>query len=69
MVAMATDEGPSRLAALTARIGWSRGQSDVYRNRLLRAGMIKSLGNGSLGFAVPGLREYLINNAELLVGK
>ena len=67
LVKMAVDEGPSRMGDITARAKWSSQQSNVYRTRLIRAGMIRPAGHGLVQFAVPGLREYLQEHAATLV--
>jgi len=68
LLKMAVDEGPSRMADITARAGWSQAQSGVYRARLLEAGLIRTVGrHGYVDFAFPSLREYLREHAATLV--
>jgi len=67
LIKMAQDDGPSRMKDITARAGWSTEQSNVYRSRLITAGMIRPAGHGLVEFAFPYLREYLLEHASTLV--
>jgi len=67
LVKMALDDGPSKMADITARAGWSREQSNVYRSRLITAGMIRPAGHGMVEFAFPYLREFLREHAATIV--
>jgi len=67
LIKMAQDDGPSRMKDITARANWSAEQSNVYRSRLITAGMIRPAGHGLVEFAFPYLREYLLEHASTLV--
>ena len=67
LIKMAQDDGPSRMKDITARANWSPGQSNVYRSRLITAGMIRPAGHGLVEFAFPYLREYLREHASTIV--
>jgi len=67
LIKMAQDNGPSRMNDITARASWSAAQSNVYRSRLITAGMIRPAGHGLVEFAFPYLREYLLEHASTLV--
>lgn len=67
LVKMAEDEGPSRLSDIAKRLGKTSQYASVYRDRLLKAGMIRSAGFGKVGFATPYLREYLRDHAAHLM--
>jgi len=67
LVKMALDDGPSKMADITSRAGWSREQSNVYRSRLITAGMIRPAGHGMVEFAFPYLREFLREHAATIV--
>lgn len=59
--AMAQDEGMTRQADLKDRLGKTSGHISTYKKRLLEAGTIEEPFRGMLAFALPGLRDYLIN--------
>ena len=67
LIKMAQDDGPSRMKDITERAGWSAEQSNVYRSRLITAGMIRPAKHGYVEFAFPYLREYLLEHAATLV--
>jgi hypothetical protein len=67
LIKMTLDDGPSKMADITARGGWSREQSNVYRSRLITAGMIRPAGHGLVEFAFPYLREFLREHASTIV--
>jgi hypothetical protein len=67
LIKMAQDDGPSRMKDITERAGWSPEQSNVYRSRLITAGMIRPAKHGYVEFAFPYLREYLREHAAALV--
>jgi hypothetical protein len=67
LIKMAIDDGPSQMSDITSRAGWSPAQSNVYRSRLITAGMIRNAGHGKVDFTFPYLREYLRNHAATLV--
>jgi hypothetical protein len=59
LVAMATDEGPSRISDVADRMGRKLPYVSQYRARLLAAEIIRPAGHGMVEFALPYLREYL----------
>jgi hypothetical protein len=67
LLAMTPDDGPSQMADITRRTGWSREKSNMYRSRLLTAGMIQTASHGVVQFAFPYLKDYLQENAARLV--
>lgn len=70
LVHMATDDGPSRVSEVGARLGRDGNYATVYRQRLLTAEMIRPLGHGLVDFAMPFMREYLREHAvDLLDGR
>ncbi len=70
LVHMATDDGPSRVSEVGARLGRGGNYATVYRQRLITAEMIRPVGHGLVDFAMPFIREYLREHAvELLDGR
>ena len=69
LVKMAEDEGSSRLSDIAKRLGKTSQYASVYRDRLLKAGMIRSAGFGKMSFATPYLREYLRDHAAHLMAQ
>lgn len=59
LVAMAQDDGQSRLAEVAERLGVGVSYASVYRQRLLRAGMIISTGHGSVDLAHHAARDWI----------
>lgn len=59
LVAMAEDEGPSRVSDLATRLGRSAQYINGYRGRLVAAGVIETPARGRVAFAIPYLRETL----------
>lgn len=62
LVAMTPDEGYSLTADITARLGRTSGYVSTYRRRLLEQGVIEEVSRGKVRYALPGLREYLIES-------
>lgn len=58
--AMLTDDGPSQVADIAARLGATHGYQSVYRDRLLDDELIRPAGRGAVEFALPYLREALL---------
>lgn len=63
LLAMAQDDGPSRTGVIAKRLRVSDSYAQVYRGRLLDAGMIETTRRGYVDFAIPYLREYLREHA------
>lgn len=59
LVAMAVDNGPSRMADLIERLGKTKQYVNLYRLRLLDAGLIHQAGRGHLDFVAPGHRSFI----------
>jgi AAA ATPase domain len=61
LYAMAVDEEvkPTRIADVAKRTGQDGSHVNVYRDRLIKAGLIVPLGRGLIGFAIPGHRTQL----------
>lgn len=67
LIAMAVDNGPSKMSAIISRTGWSTAQAGVYRSRLINAGLIRPADrHGYVDFVFPTLREYLRDHSETL---
>lgn len=66
LVAMAADEGPSRLSDIAERLGVSSTYAGQYRLRLIQAELVEPLGRGELVFTMPYLRDYLLSHAAAL---
>ena len=60
---MAQDQSSSRTADIARRIGEEAQYTNVYRARLIAAGIITPAGYGKVQFAIPYLREYLVEHA------
>lgn len=60
--AMAVDDNTSTAADLVQRTGSRPTLVAKYRTRLIAAGLIESAGHGKVGYAIPGLRQYLRKN-------
>lgn len=69
LVKMAEDDGPSQLADIASRMGKSSQYAGVYRDRLMKAGMIQSPRYGQITFDAPYLREYLRDHAAHLMAE
>jgi hypothetical protein len=59
LLAMAEDDGPSRMADIQRRLGVDVNYASQYRLRLIAAELIEAKGRGYVDFALPYLREYL----------
>lgn len=65
LLAMARDDGPSRMSDIARRMHVNPGYANVYRTRLLNAQLIEPAGWGRVEFALPYLREYLREHAAI----
>jgi AAA ATPase domain len=63
LLAMAKDDGPSKMADIQRRLHVDVNYASQYRLRLLAAELIESAGHGYVDFALPYLREYLREHA------
>lgn len=59
LLAMAKDDGPSRISDIATRLNDSEKYAGVYRSRLIDAELIESTSRGYVDFTLPYLREYL----------
>jgi hypothetical protein len=67
LLAMAKDDGPSRMADIQERLGVDQRYVSQYRLRLIAAEIIEPTGHGFVDFAVPYLREYLREHAVSMI--
>jgi predicted MarR family transcription regulator len=63
LLAMAKDDGPSKMADIQQRLDVDVNYASQYRLRLFAAELIESTRRGYIDFAVPYLREYLREHA------
>lgn len=64
LVAMAEDDGASKVADVAQRLGVDLNYTSVYRQRLIAAQMIEPAGRGLVRFTLPYLGEYLRGSAS-----
>lgn len=64
LLAMARDDGESRLAEVADRLGVDTNYAGVYRHRLIRAGMIVATGRGRIDLAHHAARGWLRHKAR-----
>ena len=62
--AMAIDEGDSYMKDIMERLGKERGYVSNYRARLLASGLITKTVHGKVRFALPYMRDFLIQLLE-----
>jgi hypothetical protein len=63
LLAMAKDDGPSKMADIQQRLNVDVNYASQYRLRLIAAELIEPTRHGYVDFAVPYLREYLREHA------
>jgi hypothetical protein len=63
LLAMAKDEGPSRMKDIQERLAIDANFASQYRLRLIASELIESTGHGYVDFALPYLRNYLREHA------
>ncbi|HEV2362254.1 MAG TPA: ATP-binding protein [Acidimicrobiales bacterium] len=63
LLAMAKDDGPSRMADLQQRLGVDMNYASQYRRRLIAAELIEPVRYGYVDFTLPYMREYLRDHA------
>ncbi|MHB8296780.1 MAG: ATP-binding protein [Acidimicrobiales bacterium] len=63
LLAMAKDDGPSKMADIQRRLDVDVNYASQYRLRLIAAELIESSRHGYVDFALPYLREYLREHA------
>ncbi len=65
LLAMARDDGPSRISDIQSRMGVNKNFASQYRLRLIGASLIEAVGRGKVDFTLPYLREYLREHAAI----
>ena len=63
LVAMSSDDGPSRMAEIAKRMDVDANYASQYRRRLIAADLIYPAGHGRVDYTLPHLREYLREHA------
>lgn len=63
LLAMARDDGPSRMKDIQERLDIDGNFASQYRLRLIASELIESTGHGYVDFALPYLRDYLRDHA------
>lgn len=63
LLAMAVDDGPSRMADIARRLKVDPRYAGTYRKRLIEAEMIGSVGHGLVEFELPYMRDFLLTLA------
>ncbi len=61
--AMADDDGPSAIRAISARVGLNTNAINQHRRRLIEIGLAIPAGHGYIDFAVPGMRSIVRTGA------
>ncbi|MDD6417995.1 MAG: hypothetical protein PUF86_04890 [Paratractidigestivibacter faecalis] len=64
LLAMARDPGPSSAKDLAARLGRSTKSLSSVRRQLIQRQVIEPVRRGYVDFAIPFMREYLLENEE-----
>jgi hypothetical protein len=59
LVAMAQDDGPSKMSDIAARLGVDANYASQYRRRLIATELIAPAGHGWVDFTMPYLRDYI----------
>ena len=59
LAAMATDDAASRSADIATRLDVSNAYAGVYRNRLMKSGLVSPAGHGKLDFALDATRQWI----------
>jgi hypothetical protein len=63
LAAMAVSEAPVTLTGLAERLGVSNSYAGQYKYRRLEQGLIEEPSVGELNFALPALREFVLEHA------
>jgi hypothetical protein len=63
LLAMANDDGPSKMADIAKRMKVDSTYASIYRLRLIDSELIESPAHGLVDFTLPYLREYLREHA------
>ncbi|HEX9683003.1 MAG TPA: ATP-binding protein [Acidimicrobiales bacterium] len=65
LLAMAHDEGPSKMSDIASRLKVDANYASQYRLRLIATELIEPVGHGRVDFTMPYLRDYLREHAAL----
>ncbi len=65
LLAMAQDDGPSKMSDLAGRLTVDTNYASQYRLRLIANELIESVGHGMVDFSLPYLRDYLRDHPAL----
>lgn len=65
LIAMAQDDGPSKMSSIGNRLAREPSYLSMYRKRLLDASLIESPGYGVVQLALPFLRDHLRDRYDL----
>ena len=65
LLAMAHDDGPSRMSDIGSRLKVDANYASQYRLRLIASELIEPAGHGRVDFTMPYLRDYLREHAAL----
>ncbi len=65
LLAMAHDDGPSRMSDIAARLNVDGNYASQYRLRLMATELIEPAGHGRVDFTMPYLRDYLREHAAI----
>jgi hypothetical protein len=63
LLAMAHDDGPSKMKDIGDRLQVSKNYASQYRLRLIEAGVIAAIDHGQIDFTLPQMRDYLRTQA------
>lgn len=65
LLAMAHDDGPSKMSDIAARLRVDANYASQYRLRLIATELIEPVGHGRVDFTMPYLRDYLREHVAL----
>jgi hypothetical protein len=65
LLAMALEEPPRRTGRIAARMGVDAQYANMYRQRLIEAGIIYAEGHGTVAFTTPGMDQYVREHTDL----
>ncbi|MEX2628104.1 MAG: ATP-binding protein [Ilumatobacteraceae bacterium] len=69
LLAMAHDDGPSKMSDIASRLNVDANYASQYRLRLIATGLIEPVGHGRVDFTMPYLRDYLREHVALDGGR
>lgn len=65
LLAMAHDDGPSKMSDIASRLNVDANYASQYRLRLIASELIEPVGHGRVDFTMPYLRDYLREHVAL----